>query len=1389
MSPTTAAAAAGGVASNAAADVEDDGVAAAPPNGVMGAANAPLAPAAAAVVYMDRHVRNAAGLAAALEELAVNLTAATTATASAVLRGRIFLAPGIYDLSILDCGDAGGGALVMGRGGFVLRDLMFTRCGGPAPVLVNFTVAGAEGSSGSGSSIAPAAGSNSMVKGGWLEGCVFEANAGFVAGAVAVQPGAESEAQLHLSGCVFRNNTGTEQPGDYTYDYIRISALPSKCNYIEGVVPRPVMPASVLALGRGQHRISGCVFEDNAPPPGTSLNQSQVSTVIDLGCWQGPAALVIEDSVFYGNAGRQSGAVYVHGHTDGVTPSLGCRLTLRRVEVARNAGYQAGAILASCPVKGSNCELSLTDTAVTDNTTPQSGTILVRGSGLVLSADNLTLSRNSGGGLGYVDTGITLANSRVEGNSGPGYGGVSGWGGFLAAVNTSFSRNAPTKPSFDKAAANLITNSYGGHALYVYAADISIRASRFLRNTFLPGAYNTHGGALMLFDLVARSVITSTLFERNAAVVGGAVRVYVSQALSVSDCVFKNNYALSGAGMEIEVPFSTVSIANSSFVNNTACGTAEELRAAAGITNTVLLENVTLAGNSALVGGGIYVSSGGRCKDAAGCYPLRLDARVLITGNRAEMAGDPSAAAPPPQLFESGGALPVAVQIFDFYGQKVARSFIDSAVLILCTSLNALGQKAAQAVAGTADFSQLRLRDQLGSVGLSVALRPCRINEELSAEGDVCSPCGQDFYSLGGGPGHCLQCPEGAACSHRGLGGVPLVPLDGYWHSGPLSANVIACPNEAACRYGGRMEALAASQQSQLRLGASSGSGSGTPAATTAAAGPAPPQRRRRHLVSEAPAAAGAAGVDASGGQLTATSNTSVAAGAAAAAAAAADDEYRQLQCADGYWGNVCGSCKEGYGHVASGRCRRCRSLGARVGWIILAYGITMISIIATIRAALTPEYVQLAAAAAEAQRSFGALFTYGARKFSFSDLPPIAPDQCSPGGGAAATTASLARRFASRRAVSFAGSTTRSEMYGTFGGRTWKRRTDVISEHQTVVKILFSYLQVLSLVKNTPISWPSVMINYFNVASQASSAASSLASLDCSMSTASGLPKSAQLFLIQVLAPAFWYPSVTGQLFGLFSCIQLDTGPAEKVCPEPWDEASCRWDRHSVGLFWTQDPEQRCYEGVHLTLCAAVGVPGVLLFAAGIPLLSAWWLWRNRRRLWEDSFLSLYGSLYQEYEDGFYFWESVVMLRKLAVTAVIVFAGTYRWQLTLLISMGVIALSLLLQVAYRPYESDAMDELERLGLVATLVTFYLATYFMDDQVNRGVQVGLSLAILVINAITLFIMVVAIIRELHRAALFRLLRLSPAQQQGQIPLLLVVQDRRNTTHADMWFSP
>ncbi|KAG2426968.1 hypothetical protein HXX76_012753 [Chlamydomonas incerta] len=1425
----------------------------------------------AGVAYVDRHVTDAPGLAAALEELTRNLTATTAAAAAAaatatataaaggggaeVLRGRIFLAPGVYDLSgtgalrvglglelvggrraeeavvaaaaataaeagsgaaqeagapaaaaadvdagaggrsagtgagagvgvgppagaeapspnstatqdpsaavgdgganrrllarrmllqaaavathgrtVLDCGGSGEGALVMAHHGFALRDLVFTRCGGAAPVLVDFW----NGSSNASSSSSSGGGSSgSPPPGGLLEGCMFEGNTGTVAGGVAVQPGAGSAASLRLAGCVFRNNSGAETPGDYTYDY----------DYSSGVAQRPVVPASALALGRGAHRVSGCVFEGNAalppgPPPGgekAQYNASAASAAVDLSCWQGPASLHIEDSVFKDNTGRQSGAIYLHGHLDGETPSLGCDLALRRVTVARNGGHQAAALLASCPVKGSNCELSIKHTAVVENRTPQSGAVLMRGSGVVFTADNLTLAHNTGGGLGFVDVGTTVTNSRIENNTGTGFGGVSGWGGYFDATNTSFIANSPSARgamSNSRASANVLSNSYGnqlvnctfeanrGHALYIYAADIAIRNSRFLRNVFVPGARNSNGGALMLFDLVLLSSIESTLFEGNAAVVGGAVMLYSSQKLSITGCTFRRNYALSGAGLTIDVPVADIQLSNSTFVNNTAFGTSWELLAAAGINVTataaaatpspdvavavsspppmaavpgampmppavlpmpytagslssaavsdyesdadaaassavdygsgssssssssngghdisvdsilappescgaggggglcvrgaqgvpVSLANVSLVNNTALLGGGLYVGVGSRCLRLAACYRLRLDARVVVTGNRAEMAGGgvhweyerilqlscnsssssgadqqsgsgssrssaqqgqaqqeqedeqtatrlrlaapawpgllrqlqahtfaplsasagtfaaagppnnstataatplpnsslamstqaapppspasllaadgggssgssggaagltgaaavraylrrvipcatwagntvgaggygptvastvffhqplllpaaspvaasrsstavpppppqpqpqlaqpvaaarrslrqllqlagsaaaaavaavappltlqppPSAPPPlpasaPPPMFESGAALPVVVDVFDFYGQKVTRSVIDSQVLIMCTSLNALGQKAAQAEAGTADFSQLRLRDQvnasyelkfegrtsirqLGPVGLAVALRPCRINEELSAEGDFCSPCSQDFYSYGGAGG-CRECPDGATCSDRGLGGV-LVPQDGYWHSAALSANVIECPYEGACQYGGRLQRLA---DAQAAIIASS-------------------SNRSRSSSSSS-----------SGGN---------------SAAGGGDDEearYRQLQCAEGYWGNLCGSCLEGYGRQASGGCQRCRTVASRVGWVALAFAITFISVVAAVRAALTPEYLQVAAA--ESRRSRHAVVALSSNTYNTVSTPAATP-------------------------------------------------------------------------------------------------------------------------------------------------------------------------------------------------------------------------------------------------------------------------------------------------------------------------------------------------------------------------------------------------------------
>ena len=69
---------------------------------------------------------------------------------------------------------------------------------------------------------------------------------------------------------------------------------------------------------------------------------------------------------------------------------------------------------------------------------------------------------------------------------------------------------------------------------------------------------------------------------------------------------------------------------------------------------------------------------------------------------------------------------------------------------------------------------------------------------------------------------------------------------------------------------------------------------------------------------------------------------------------------------------------------------------------------------------------------------------------------------------------------------------------------------------------------------------------------------------------------------------------------------------------------------RLAVGRYWSADYEQRCYRGRHLTLALAFGVPGILLFAFGMPMLSVWWLWRNKAQLHDPAFMAVHGTLYQ---------------------------------------------------------------------------------------------------------------------------------------------------------------
>ncbi|GAX80519.1 hypothetical protein CEUSTIGMA_g7957.t1 [Chlamydomonas eustigma] len=208
-----------------------------------------------------------------------------------------------------------------------------------------------------------------------------------------------------------------------------------------------------------------------------------------------------------------------------------------------------------------------------------------------------------------------------------------------------------------------------------------------------------------------------------------------------------------------------------------------------------------------------------------------------------------------------------------------------------------------------------------------------------------------------------------------------------------------------------------------------------------------------------------------------------------------------------------------------------------------------------------------------------------------------------------------------------------------------------------------------------------------------------------------------------------FLYPGTTISLMGLYQCPCADNGGG--LYSEFAIDKNC---------YYYLDYETVCYQGPHLYMALILGVPGVLFFSLGVPIVSAWFLRLNRYKHNRLDFASRYGFLYQDYTKTSYAWESAIMLRKLLVVVVSVFL-TDIFQAQLMTLNVIIVAALALQIFFKPYKAARMNLLEANSLICAAITFYTSSVFMVPGLSPMTQNGLSIIILVVN---LFFLVYAL---------------------------------------------
>lgn len=245
--------------------------------------------------------------------------------------------------------------------------------------------------------------------------------------------------------------------------------------------------------------------------------------------------------------------------------------------------------------------------------------------------------------------------------------------------------------------------------------------------------------------------------------------------------------------------------------------------------------------------------------------------------------------------------------------------------------------------------------------------------------------------------------------------------------------------------------------------------------------------------------------------------------------------------------------------------------------------------------------------------------------------------------------------------------------------------------------------------------------------------------SLDCLLSNNGAIPRSVSRSLLSLLLPfsvlaiatGYWtwincdnpivlkrrltmsavvvlyisFSSLVEEMLSAISCVDVNNG-------------------ETIDLYWTSDTSVKCFQGSHGILVFALVIPMILCILFAFPIGSAIYLYLKRRagKLEDSEVKERFGFMYGAYTDECVFWDCVVMLRKAALAAIVVFGASLVSNLQNISAVCVLFFSLYLQTRFLPFHEDFKDfnSLEIHSLLVSSFTFTFALYMNDPNVTGG---------------------------------------------------------------------
>jgi hypothetical protein len=304
---------------------------------------------------------------------------------------------------------------------------------------------------------------------------------------------------------------------------------------------------------------------------------------------------------------------------------------------------------------------------------------------------------------------------------------------------------------------------------------------------------------------------------------------------------------------------------------------------------------------------------------------------------------------------------------------------------------------------------------------------------------------------------------------------------------------------------------------------------------------------------------------------------------------------------------------------------------------------------------------------------------------------------------------------------------------------------------HSIYLKIFTNYLQLILLTTQLNLEWPSFVYGLFSIQKNAGTATDQFLSLDCYLGDSSDDDAYKNLYfdklkiisLIPVIfslaATAFWaihfairrdkrvfrmqwvatlvvlffiiHPNILRSNFSYFACTEIQSGES--------------WLKENLDI--------RCFDSKYNSFALVVVLPVLMIWGLLVPLLVLLYLVRRRKELSELNMKLRFGFLYNGFKKSKFYWEFVIMLRKIVIICIVFFIGNESIPIQALTLVLLLLNFLVLQYLTRPYASVELNQMELRSILVASVTIFCGLYYLTKDLGENAKVLFFIVMLLAN--------------------------------------------------------